>query len=244
MQKMVFTNKNCRDSFGISDASYNFLLNKPMLCPYCGAYEDGVTVDRKIFSANSPAVFGVITYRCTRCSKIYIVVYDINSTVKESNVAAIYPTTNYSFSNERIEKVSPRFIDIYNQALLCESNNNLELAAIGFRASLEILVKDFAVNELEIDKSVVTKKTLFEAIGEYLNNQELIASGDVVRILGNDYAHYERKYPEQDFEILKSYMEIFIHLVETKLMIAHPPVFRQTKDQTPQVSDHQDSNTP
>lgn len=31
---------------------------------------------------------------------------------------------------------------------------------------------------------------------------------------------------EKMVAILKSYMEIFIHLVETKLMIAHPPVSR------------------
>ena len=52
-------------------------------------------------------------------------------------------------------------------------------------------------------------------------------TADVIRILGNDYAHYERKYPEHDFELLKRYMDIFINLVETKILIAHPPVERK-----------------
>lgn len=34
------------------------------------------------------------------------------------------------------------------------------------------------------------------------------------------------------FEILKEYMEIFIHLVGTKLRLAHPPVSRQGKNQS------------
>ena len=96
---------------------------------------------------------------------------------------------------------------MYNQALQCEKNGNFELAAVGFRAALEILVKDYAIKELKIDSETVSGKTLFNAIGEYLDEKPLVTSADVIRILGNDYAHYERKYPEHDFEILKEYME-------------------------------------
>ncbi len=48
----------------------------------------------------------------------------------------------------------------------------------------------------------------------------------LLEFLGNDYAHYDRKYPQLIFEILKRYMLIFINLVETKLLISHPPVQR------------------
>ena len=41
-----------------------------------------------------------------------------------------------------------------------------------------------------------------------------------------DHTHYERKYPELDFNLLKKYMDIFINLVQTKLLIANPPVSR------------------
>ena len=48
----------------------------------------------------------------------------------------------------------------------------------------------------------------------------------VVRILGNDYTHYERKYPQHDFELLKGYMEIFLKQIEVRYMVNHPPVSR------------------
>ena len=66
---------------------------------------------------------------------------------------------------------------------------------------------------------------LFEAISNYLP-ENMLSTADVVRILGNDHTHYERKYPELDFNLLQKYMDIFINLVQTKLLIANPPVSR------------------
>lgn len=244
MQEITYCNKNINSSFAINDATLNFPLQKPMICPYCQAYEDGTRVDSKLFGANGSSLFGIISYRCTHCSKIYLVVYNIDKANHKATAASVHPSILLSYSNERIMQMSPRFIDMYNQALKAESNESIELAAIGYRASLEILIKDYAVTEKHQDKSTVAKKSLCNAIKEYLESPELVASSDVVRILGNDYAHYERKYPEQDFAILKSYMEIFIHLVETKLMIAHPPVSRQPANPIQQASSHPSSKTP
>ena len=42
----------------------------------------------------------------------------------------------------------------------------------------------------------------------------------------NDFTHYERKYPQHDFELLKKYMVIFLKQIEVRYMIMHPPVAR------------------
>lgn len=75
------------------------------------------------------------------------------------------------------------------------------------------------------DESQVSKMKLIESISRYLS-KDLANSADVVRILGNDYTHYKRKYPEIDFEILKKYMDIFIQQMEVSYMIKNPPVGR------------------
>ena len=51
---------------------------------------------------------------------------------------------DYGYKDVYKRQISERFIDMYNQALQAEYNQNFELAAIGFRSSLEILVKDYA----------------------------------------------------------------------------------------------------
>lgn len=225
MEKMVYTEKNCGSTVGNSSSVFNFSLQKPMLCPRCGAYEDGTIADRKLFSLGGSRYYGVVLYTCTCCKELYTAIYDIDTGKKSAVFGAFFPSAVASYRNDRLAKLSPKFIDMYNQALRAEQIGDVELAAIGFRQALECLVKDYAIIELQESKEVVSEKSLHKAIGDYLDSS-LVSTADVVRILGNDYAHYERRYEQHDFAILKSYMEIFIHLVETKLMIAHPPVSR------------------
>ena len=139
--------------------------------------------------------------------------------------APFYKKDVYSFNGHYLF-VATCFIDMYNQALQSEFNKNLELAAIGYRSALEILVKDYAIKELGQNPKEVISKKLCPAIGAYLNQEDLVKTADVVRILGNDYTHYERKYPQHDFELLKGYMEIFLKQIEVQYMIKHPPVSR------------------
>ena len=224
MQKLTFADKKASQTF--SDNSYNFPHQKPMLCPICGAYQDGTIVSRAIHPGPLDTQIGTIGYRCTHCTQNYLVLYKIDRAQKKIDFAGFYPAASAQYENQILDSVSSRFISSYNQALRAEIHGDIELAAIGYRQSLECLVKDYAIHELKIERSLVIKKSLFEAISEYLEEKDLISTADVVRILGNDYAHYERKYPQHDFELLKRYMEIFIKLVETKLLIRHPPVSR------------------
>lgn len=226
MLEMKYASKSINATFGVKYNALDFDLKKPMLCPYCNAYEDGSKVDTYLFNESENIRYGIVRYRCTHCQKIYLVVYTLNMQLKEASVEAIVPSITIRFENQILQDLSPRFIDMYNQALAAESAGSIELAAIGFRASLEILVKDYAVQELNQSKEEVAKKHLVKAIEEYLKQDDLLKAADVVRILGNDYAHYERKYPEHDFELLKSYMQIFLSIIQTQLMIKHPPVSR------------------
>ena len=52
---------------------------------------------------------------------------------------------------------------------------------------------------------------------------------DVVRILGNDTTHYEKKYEEIDFSVLKQYLDIFINLIDVEIKMKNPPVKRKTQ---------------
>ena len=152
--------------------------------------------------------------------------YSIDTANKKADFVDFFPRNNQEYSNELLQPISPRFISAYNQALRAEERQDIELAAIGYRHALECLIKDFAIKELNLNYDEVVKKSLCDAIKLYLEEKDLVSTADVIRILGNDYTHYERKYPEFDFALLKQYMEIFIKLVETRVLIMHPPVSR------------------
>ncbi len=205
--------------------SFSFSYQKPAVCPYCGFGTDAPLKEKNFYSFNGGHLL-IATCECTACHKFFFFACD-SPDGHDAAIACVYPSTKIiPYVNENLAAISERFIEMYNQALLAEYNQSIELAAMGFRSSLEILVKDYAIKELHEPADVVAKQDLCNAIGKYLNQAELVATADVVRILGNDYTHYQRKYPEHDFALLKKYMEIFLSQIEARYMINHPPVAR------------------
>lgn len=205
-------------------SNFSGKYNKPATCPFCGYGTDAPVVKKETYSFNGHYIIAA-TCQCTSCGKFFFFASEYH---KDSLYQPItIPSISFiPYENENLAAISERFIDMYNQALQSEFVGNIELASIGYRSALEFLVKDFAINELGKPREEVIKKKLHNAIGEYLNQNDLVSTADVVRILGNDYTHYERKYPQHDFDLLKGYMDIFLKQIEVQYMIKHPPVSR------------------
>mgnify|MGYP002710077617 CR=1 FL=1 len=206
-------------------SGFKFNYQKPATCPFCGYGTDATYKDKTYYGFNSGHILLAVC-ECTSCHKNFFFACE-HTKDDLAKTACIYPNeTVVPYSNDNLSAISERFIDIYNQALKAEYNGSYELAATGYRSALEILVKDFAINELNEPEETVSKQSLCNAIAQYLKQEELVKTADVVRILGNDYTHYKRKYPEHDFALLKIYMEIFLSQIEAQYMIKHPPVSR------------------
>lgn len=208
-------------------SSFSFKYQKPAICPHCGFGTDAIVKENNYYSFNDGRLLTSVC-ECTACHKSFFFACENPGTnTDDAPMVCMYPSTQIEpYKNENLAAISERFIDMYNQALQAEYNQNFELAAIGFRSSLEILVKDYAIQELGEPAETVAKQSLCNAIATYLQQADLVNTADVVRILGNDYTHYKRKYPEHDFVLLKKYMEIFLSQIEVKYMIKHPPVTR------------------
>lgn len=229
MNTFKFSTKLCKDEFAMKETEnrFNFNLDKPLYCPICHLPQAGeLTGNRKLWQFDNTRYYGTVMYRCTNCGKYYLVTYDIDTDKRTGDFGAFYPTLSVSYENETLQSISPSFINVYNQALTSEYAGNVELAAIGYRKAVEVLIKDFAIKFLKKPEEEVISKTLYSAISEYCQDDFTIKSADVVRILGNDYTHYERKYPEMDFQILKSYLNMFTELIERKIKLSSPPVSR------------------
>lgn len=222
---MKYLKKNLGSIFpSISELSTSY--QQPAICPHCGIHCDAHIIDKASFD-HREFQFVFLVFQCTACNKMFTATYQVKE--KRSEICGITPNVISSYSDELIFSISPRFISLYNQALRARDNNDFDLAAIGYRSAIEVLIKDYAINELNKDKTEVTKKKLHDAISEYLPGSDFMNSADVIRYIGNDYTHYDRKYSDLDFSILDTYMGIFIGLIRTKLLISHPPVSRSHK---------------
>ncbi len=218
---MKYLIKNASDFSNLCKFKYQ----KPATCPYCDTGTDAKLMDKAHFAFNGEKLL-IATCKCTACGKLFFFACLEKAEDIAPNICLFPNTTFTPYTNDILSTISERFIDMYNQALQSEFAGNIELAAIGYRSALEILVKDFAIHELNKPSDEVIKKSLCNAIGEYLNQPDLVNTADVIRILGNDYTHYQRKYPQHDFDLLKAYMEIFLKQIEVRYMINHPPVSR------------------
>lgn len=216
---------NLKAELGTSDNAFSLDTPKPLYCPICTTPQNGTCRGGHVFLSKAQIYYVTFLYECTSCKEKYLAIFDVDLKNKNATFAAFYPNKPNSYKDDKLSAISERFIDMYNQALACEDIGNIELAAIGFRSAVEILIKDYAIKELGEDEKTVSKMRLIDAIGNYLS-ADIASSADVVRILGNDYTHYQRKYPQHDFEVLKQYMNIFIQQVKTMYMIKHPPVAR------------------
>lgn len=201
------------------------------ICPKCGVSNNPST-DCRGYKNYSDGYAAYFVHHCNSCNSDHwsLQLIRTDDSEKEPVLWALWPNIGLREFGDLISNFSPRFVDMYHQAEASENEDHFELAGMGYRAAEEILIKDFALKFSGETHEQVAKLKLNDAIAHYFKHDEVeqVAS-DVVRINGNDYAHWNR--PEGfdsrvQLDQLKSYLDIFISRVKVRLMIENPPVSR------------------
>lgn len=221
-----FNNKKYGASVG--DSSLDGLsYGIPRKCPHCH-FANQPTKNSHQLLKYEDGLIQIFSWKCTQCGNNYVTGHTRkDSNDKDSKFLFIYPSLQPREFDKLILDLSPRFIEIYHEANWSEQQGNLTVAGTGYRLALEILIKDYALTELKLPESEVIEKSLFKAIEEYLPNAEHVAAADVVRLKGNDYAHYKEKFDNVEFDDMKFYLDTLIDLIYVQLRLKHPPVRRQ-----------------
>lgn len=92
------------------------------------------------------------------------------------------------------------FSSLYSRVTL----NCYELAGMGYRAALEVLIKDYALNVLHDNKQYIEQLNLNNAIEHYFKGKDYEINNitaNIVRINGNNFVHWDK--PE-DFNSKKA----------------------------------------
>lgn len=195
----------------------------PIVCPNCNYSVQPIIIDCRLINFSNDKKLLVISYKGNCCSNPFYATYEYSN--YKASLLDVYPHLKPAILPKNIKELSPRFVNLYEQSYTAEQNNHLELAGSGYRNSIEVLIKDFAIKKLSAPKDDVCKMKLYDAIGTYLKEVNIDTSAaDVIRVLGNDYTHYQRKYDDIDFVVVKKYLEIFIQQIETKLLLMEPIV--------------------
>jgi hypothetical protein len=202
------------------------------ICPHCGKSIAPITIQShnynyKFHDKSQKGNDDLSVYQCPSCSLHYLVVKTIVvKSISNLNVKVdlIYPSPNKIF-DQIINDISPNFINIYNQSASAETNNLDEIAGMGYRKSVEFLIKDYLIKKYPDYKEQFIKSPISQCIQNktkesdknYLpsiNSPYLNEISKRIIWLGNDETHYSRKHTDRDISDLKALIDIAIqHII-------------------------------
>lgn len=188
---------------------------KPNVCPHCNYSISSKVETHTQVKANY--TFAVI-FSCPNCSEFFVELFkSVDLKYAFSVGYSINKTIDKDIPNE-IKVFSPKFIEIYTQALTAESNNLNEIAGLGLRKAIEFLTKDYLIRFIKEDESLISSLPLGRAINKIPNP---LIKPLIERIvwLGNDEAHYIKKHLDRDIHDMKKFIKALYTIINTELVI-------------------------
>ncbi|MFC4387531.1 hypothetical protein ACFOZ1_06850 [Gracilibacillus marinus] len=185
----------------------------PSECGRCHKNVDPTFLDGAFVKGDSKSSFLEAAFQCTNqaCNSLIIGYYiRINDKMCLQDHAPISPV-NKDF-NKEIEEVSPNFIEIYNQAYFAEQSDLKLISGIGYRKALEFLVKDYLIHLNPDDENNILRKPLGQCI-QSIDNNNIKEISKRATWIGNDEAHYIRKWEDKDVNDLKRLIEVTVYFI-------------------------------
>jgi hypothetical protein len=192
----------------------------PNDCPFCNK-----SVSPQVFSGFKKENKIRVLFRCpnTICKEVFIGRYiDVNLTqnsLKVYKYIDVVPINNKQYvASESIAKISPSFVEIYNQSLISEQHKLNHIFGMGLRKALEFLIKDYLIFSIPDKENEIKQKSLSNCIKNHITDQNLKIVAEKAAWLGNDETHYERIWVDKDIKDLKTLIELTMYWIEAEIL--------------------------
>lgn len=115
--------------------------------------------------------------------------------------------------DDKIVKLSPNFIETYNQSNSAEIYNLNQISGMGYRKALEFLIKDYCIYKKPDKKDDILKSLLGKCIDTYIDDTKVKNLAKVSAWLGNDETHYIKKFEDKDINDLKRFINTALYFI-------------------------------
>ncbi len=211
-------------SFG-GQTTYLGVYDEPSVCPLCKHAIKPETLSIHTFHNEQNYYFIAILYLCHNCYQTFTTLHKADTLnaykaqTYDSELLYIGPVkyTEEKF-DDNVSNLSPQFVKIYNQALAAESGGLDEIAGLGYRKSMEFLVKDFCIHQSPDDEEVIKKMPLAQCISRYIDSVQIQTLATRTAWIGNDEAHYIRKQEARDVSDMKSFIKAVVYFIGMALI--------------------------
>jgi hypothetical protein len=207
-----------------------FLDAMPDQCPLCHLsvtpVEQGVSIS--FDSGGLPCMERLLRCPNRKCLRLFIARYfRVQPQTTLYSLRMCVPTElTTAQQSKTIQKVSPDFCAIYEQAYKAEQYGLLLVAGPGYRKALEFLIKDYIISQLKEsdakkladEKAVVEKTLLGGCIKTYVKSDQIKEVSKRAAWLGNDETHYVRKWEDKDLNDLKKLISLTLHWIEVETL--------------------------
>lgn len=195
-----------------SKSGNKFLNILPDNCPFCHI---GITPNILYAHQNNRTLDIYMSCPNKSCDKSFIgyYIYDGTQTYKFANLTSQGNLIGKKFSDHVIE-TSPNFENIYNEAYTAEQQNLNQICGVGYRKSLEFLIKDYVVLKNESQKEKILKMPLGNCINTFVEDKRIQSVAKRAAWLGNDETHYVKKWEDKELADLKKLIELTVHWIE------------------------------
>lgn len=186
------------------------------ICPHCG-----IPIDPTVISANSNSLYSELSgtfgvfLSCTNseCKKYHIQAFSY-SRYSGGHSIQVGEKIIYSYkpmmSNDLPKEINDKFTEfssIYNQSLEAESMGLDQIAGVGFRKSLEFLVKSYAIELAPNKRESIEKEALMNTIKTRYNDFPKIQKlAELATWIGNDETHFVKKHTSIDIQDMKRFI--------------------------------------
>ncbi|MXN90193.1 DUF4145 domain-containing protein [Flavobacterium sp. Sd200] len=199
----------------------------PNICPYC--YVTQICTEVGCSQKHSSKESLISLWRCTNmsCQRLivceneligaeFVFIRFLDSCPQER----IWPEPVLQLKSAGDSTLESKFIKTYNQSVQAENAGLDEIAGMGYRKSIEYLVKDLATAKFPNDIEKIKGKALAQVLKDYF-------TGDIKDILeravwlGNDHAHYYKIFEQFDLTMLKDLIDYVLAELDKEYKKAH-----------------------
>lgn len=167
-----------------------------------------------------------ILYECPsqNCGHLFLAHF-VRESESAGSINAFFTYTNSTPNHfkcidfdKRIIEISPNFIEIFNQSAHAEFHDLNEICGMGYRKSLEFLIKDYCVSSNPDESEKIKSMMLTPCIKKYISDTNIKECATRAVWLGNDETHYERRWQNKDIDDLKLLINLVVHWVVSNIM--------------------------
>lgn len=196
---------------------YAYLYNYPNECPYCHKHIIPEFVSDYL-EKDQYYIYTTLACPNAECDVPFIAKY-----ARQSQNDYFYEgLTHYTLKSENfsddVNDTSQMFSQIYNEAFFAEQNGLHEICGVGYRKSLEFLIKDYLIKLFPDKEEQIKKNTISNCIHSFVEDARLKSAASRAIWLGNDHTHYEKKWNDKDLNDLKNLIKLTINWIESEIM--------------------------